>query len=43
MNIELNWNVLLTMVHMQQVFVTANYYIQDEGRGYEILFVPFSL
>ena len=28
---------------MQQVFGTDNYYIQDKGRGHEILFVPFGL
>ena len=26
---------------MQQVFGTDKYYIQDEGRGHEMLFVPF--
>ena len=31
------------MVHMQQVFGTDNYYIQDEGHGHERLFVPFGL
>ena len=28
---------MLTVVHMQQVFSTDDYYIQDEGRGHEIL------
>ena len=26
---------------MQQVFGTDNHYIQDDGRGHEIIFVPF--
>jgi len=33
----------LTVVHRQQTFGTDNHYIQDEGCGHEILFVPFSL
>ena len=28
---------------MQQVFGIENHYIQDEGRGHKILFVPFGL
>jgi len=28
---------------MQQMFGTNNHYIQDDGRGHEILFVPFGL
>ena len=31
------------MLHMKQMFGTDNYYIQDEGSGHEILFVPFDL
>ena len=31
------------MVHMQQMFGTDNYCIQDDGRGHEIIFVPFGL
>lgn len=31
------------MVHMKQMFVIDNYYIQDEGRGHKILFVQFGL
>ena len=34
---------VLTVVHMKQVFGTDSYYIQDEGRGHETLFVPFGL
>ena len=28
---------------MQQMFGTDNHYIQDDGRGHEIIFVPFGL
>jgi len=28
---------------MQQAFGSDNHYIQDEGCGHEILFVPFDL
>ena len=44
MKIELDQVALggvLTVVHMKQVFGTDSYYIQDEGRGHETLFVPF--
>ena len=30
---------MLTVVHLQQVFGTDNDYIQDDGRGHEIIFV----
>ena len=30
---------MLTVVQLQQVFGTDNHYIQDEGRGHEIIFV----
>ena len=33
----------MTKVHTQQVFVTDNYYIQDEGCGHELLLVPVGL
>ena len=32
-----HWTVGLTVVHTQHVFGIDNHYIQDEGRGYEIL------
>ena len=41
--VELALGGILTVVHMEQVFGTDNYYFQDEGCGREILFVPFGL
>ena len=38
-----NIDTLLTVVHMQQMSGTDNHYIQEEGCGHEILFVPFGL
>ena len=45
LNIELSElkNALLTVVHIQQMFGTNNHYIEDEGCGHEIIFVPFGL
>ena len=34
---------LLTVVHMQQMFGINNHYVQDDGCGHKILFVPFGL
>ena len=34
---------LQTVVDIKQVFGTENYYIQGEGCGHDILFVPFGL
>ena len=31
------------IVHMEQMFATNNHYVQDDGCGHEILFVPFGL
>ena len=37
-----NIDALLTVVHTeQQMFGSDNHYIQDDGCGHEILFVPF--
>ena len=41
--VELALGGIVTVVHMEQVFGTDNYYFQDEGCGHEILFVPFGL
>ena len=35
-NIENTLGGITHKVHMQQVFGTDNYYIQDEGRGHEV-------
>ena len=37
--LKMLWELLFTMVHMQQVFGSDNYYIQDEV--HEVSFVPF--
>ena len=31
------------LYHVQQKFGTDNHYIQDDGRGHEIIFVPFAV